>query len=222
MEIKGDRHGLRLVATGFATEEALIADLTATLQARHDFLGETGVYLEVGSMALTLSLFQQIAEAFAPFPALTLKGVQQTDSSTVISLEEKKPAPVPLVVRHTVRSGQQIMHQGDVIIVGDVNPGATVIASGDVMVFGWLRGTVYAGQPQDRTAGIFALRLQPAQIKIGSTMALGDGHGERPEFAHVDGGAIVVQPWTDVKLPDIVTQEPKLRRGTERTSRLIN
>ncbi|PSR38079.1 MAG: septum site-determining protein MinC [Sulfobacillus thermosulfidooxidans] len=222
MQIKGDRRGLRLLATGFTTEAALIEDLDHTLETRQEFLGTTGIFLEVGAMDLTPSLFEQVAQTFARFPALTLKGIQQSDTAVVISLEEKKPVPVPRIVRHTIRSGQQIMHTGDVIIVGDVNPGATIIASGDVMVFGWLRGTVYAGQPQDRTAGIFALRMQPTQIKIGDIMALGDGRGEEPEFAHVEEGAIVVQHWADVKLPDIVTQEPRTRRGTEKISRLIN
>ncbi len=222
MEIKGDRRGLRLIATHFATEEALIEDLMITLQSRHKFLGESGVYLEVGELELTATLFQRISGAFAAFPELSLKGIQQSDPSVVIPLESKKALSAPLIVRHTLRSGQQIMNQGDVIVVGDVNPGATVIASGDVMVFGWLRGTAYAGQPQDRHAGIYALRLQPGQIKIGDIIALGDGHGKDPEFASVEEGAIVVQDWTDVKLPDAVTQEPRSRRAAEKTSHLTS
>lgn len=219
MELKGDRRGLHLLATNFTDEGALIDDLTHTLNTRHKFLGAAGIYLEVG-MPLTSSLFQRIAEVFAGFPDLTLKGILRLDPSGVISLEAKKTLSPPLIVRHTVRSGQQIMHQGDLIVIGDVNPGATIIAAGDIMVFGWLRGTVYAGQPQDRSRYIYALRLQPAQIKIGDIIALGDSQGEQPEYAHIDAGTVVVQGWDDVRLPEVVTQESKHRRSERRASHL--
>ncbi|WP_051351286.1 septum site-determining protein MinC [Sulfobacillus thermosulfidooxidans] len=219
MELKGDRRGLHLLATDLSNEDGLVDDLVKTLNARHKFLGTATIYLEV-NLPLTPSLFQRVAEVFSTFPNLTLKGIIQTDPSSVIPLEAKKPPSPPLIVRHTVRSGQQIMHQGDIIVIGDVNPGATIIASGDVMVFGWLRGTVYAGQPGDRARHIYALRLQPAQIKIGDVIALGDGHGEQPEYAHIEEGTVVVQSWDDVRLPEVVTQESKNRRIERRASHL--
>ena len=220
MELKGDRRGLHLLATNCPDEAQLVDDLTSTLNTRQKFLGTAEIYLEV-NLPLTASLFQSVSEAFSHFPHLILKGVVQSDPASVISLEEaKKPATAPLVVRHTIRSGQQILHPGDVIVIGDANPGSTIVAGGDVMVFGWLRGTVYAGQPQDRSHAIFALRFQPGQIKIGDVIALGDGHGEQPEYAHIDQGAVVVESWDDVRLPEIVTQEPKGRRSERKASHL--
>ncbi len=212
MELKGDRQGLHLLATNCPSETQFAEDLIDTLNTRHKFLGTAEIYLEV-NLPLTAPLLESVANAFSQFPNLVLKGIVRSDPTGVISLEEaKKPAASPLVVRHTIRSGQQIMHQGDVIVIGDVNPGSTIVAGGDVMVFGWLRGTVYAGQPQDRSHAIFALRLQPGQIKIGDIIALGDSHGEKPEYAHIDQGSVLVEAWDDVRLPEIVTQEPKNRR----------
>ncbi len=212
MELKGDRRGLHLLATNCPSESALTDDLINTLNTRHKFLGQAEIYLEV-NLPLTATLFQSVALAFSHFPSLTLKGIVQSDPASVISLEDaKKPVSSPLVVHHTIRSGQQIVHQGDVIVIGDVNPGSTIVSGGDVMVFGWLRGTAYAGQPQDRSHAIFALRLQPQQIKIGDVIALGDGHGEKPEYAHIDQGCVVVEAWNDVRLPEVVIQEPKNRR----------
>ncbi len=218
MEIKGDKRGLRVLAHGFSDETLLIEDLRRTLVDRSEFLGAASLLIEVDGLSLSTSLFQQIAEVFSDFPALKLRGVQSPDpGQALLNLDSTRPdVPVapPLVVRHTVRSGQQIRHSGDLVIVGDVNPGATLIAAGDIMVFGWLRGTVYAGQPDRRERSIYAVRFQPSQIKIGEVLALGDRNGQSPEWAHVENGLIVVEAWTDVHIPEAVSAETRYRRNS--------
>lgn len=212
MEIKGDRRGLRVLARGFDNTETLLADLSQTLQERQAFLGQAHLMVEVEDLPLTADLYRRIAAVFEQYPGLTLRGIQQADrAGTLIALDARPtPAAPPEIIRHTLRSGQRVMHSGDVIVIGDVNPGATVIAGGDVMVFGWLRGAVYAGQPDDPSRSIYALRFQPAQIRIGEKMALGSSdRGNLPEFARVDGEKVVVLPWEDIRLPDEVTNESR-------------
>ncbi|PSR34297.1 MAG: septum site-determining protein MinC [Sulfobacillus benefaciens] len=215
MEIKGDKRGLRILAHGFTEESDLIEDLRHTLKARAEFLGNAGLFVEVANLPLSAELFQGIAMVFSEFPALNLRGIQSPDPQNgLLTLDQSRtPARLsPQVIRHTIRSGQRVTHQGDLIIVGDVNPGATLMASGDVFVFGWLRGTVYAGQPETSSCSIYAMRFQPSQIKIGTVLALGDSLGEQPEFARVDNGLIVVEPWTDVHLPEAVTSDGRYRK----------
>ncbi len=218
VEIKGDKRGLRVLAHGFSEETPLIEDLRRTLTDRSEFLGAAALLVEVDGLGLSTTLFQQIADVFTEFPALKLRGIQSPDPGpALLDLDSTRPTvPLspPLVVRHTVRSGQQVRHSGDLVIVGDVNPGATLIASGDIMVFGWLRGTVYAGQPDRRERSIYAVRFQPSQIKIGEVLALGDRDGQSPEWAHVESGGIVVESWTDVHIPDSVTPESRYRRNS--------
>lgn len=215
VEIKGDKRGLRVLAYGFTEETPLIEDLRRTLTDRAEFLGAASLLVEVDGLSLGASLFQQIAEVFNDFPALKLRGIQSPDPSQALLNLDSTRAPLapPLVVRHTVRSGQQIRHSGDLVIVGDVNPGATLIAAGDIFVFGWLRGTAYGGQPDRRDHSIYAVRFQPAQIKIGEVLALGDRDGQTPEWARVENGMIVVQEWTDVHIPEAVTSESRYRRS---------
>jgi septum site-determining protein MinC len=210
MEIKGDRRGLRLIARQFSSNEEFISDLRQTLAEKEQFLGQAALLIEVPAVALTPELFAQISDAFRDFPNLTLRGVQQTETSGVVTLDQRSvelTAP-PKVVRQTLRSGQRLSHPGDLIIIGDVNPGATVTAGGDVMIFGWLRGTVYAGQPDDSSRIIYALRFDPSQVRIAQIMALGnpDGSGN-PEKALIEEGALVVKPWHDIRLPEAVTHE---------------
>lgn len=211
MEIKGDRRGLRLIAKDFSSYEEFVRELRATLKEKADFLGPASLLLEVPEHALTSELFEHVTEVFHEFPQLSLRGIQQGESMGVIAPMVERSADLvapPKVIRHTIRSGQRVSHPGDLIIVGDVNPGATVTAGGDVMIFGWLRGTVYAGQPDDGSRVIYALRFDPSQVRIASVLALGNSEGSgNPEKALIENGELVVKPWNDVRLPEAITQD---------------
>ncbi|MBF0342620.1 MAG: septum site-determining protein MinC [Nitrospirae bacterium] len=69
-------------------------------------------------------------------------------------------------INRTIRGGQRITHDGDLMIIGNVNPGAYVIATGNIIVFGVLNGVAHAGAGGDEGAVVIALRLKPQQLKI--------------------------------------------------------
>jgi septum site-determining protein MinC len=104
-----------------------------------------------------------------------------------------------ILVRRTLRSGQVVQHPGHVVVIGDVNPGAEIIAGGDVVVWGKLRGVVHAGATGDDGAVVCALSLTPLQLRIGNYIARAPegraGLPEQPEMAHVQEGDIVAEPW---------------------------
>lgn len=104
-----------------------------------------------------------------------------------------------LFIRRTLRSGQVVQHHADVIVLGDVNPGAEIIAGGNVIVWGIVRGRIQAGAV---TAGavICALSLRPTQLRIGEVVAVGspealDEPELGPEMATVQDGTIMVESW---------------------------
>jgi septum site-determining protein MinC len=210
VDIKGDRRGLRLVVSHVDNVTEFSQELRRTLQDKAGFLGHTSLLVELPERTLTAQIFAAITEVFQEFPALSLRGVSERETPSLLPLDQRAPerlAP-PKVIRHTVRSGQRLSHPGDLIIVGDVNPGATVMAGGDVMVFGWLRGVAYAGQPDDPTRAIYALRFDPSQVRIASALALGNSEGSgNPEKALIEDGELVVKPWHDIRLPDAITHE---------------
>ena len=83
-----------------------------------------------------------------------------------------EPENLPTVyIRRTIRSGQSISSDGNIVIIGDVNPGAEIIAKGDVTVWGILAGIVHAGSEGNNFARIRALKLNPVQIRIGEVFA---------------------------------------------------
>jgi len=77
----------------------------------------------------------------------------------------------PLYLKHTIRSGEEICHPNSVIICGDVNPGATIIAHGEIFVWGTLKGVAHAGATGNRQALIMALRMEPTQLRIADLVA---------------------------------------------------
>ncbi len=103
-------------------------------------------------------------------------------------------------LRHGMRGGQKKVFDGDVILAGDVNQGAEIVAGGDVVVIGSLRGVVHAGYPDNEGAVVLALNLTPLQLRIGPMIAIPEEkqnpRGVRhPEVARVVDGQIVIEPY---------------------------
>lgn len=79
--------------------------------------------------------------------------------------------PTTLYIHQNLRSGQTVSHKGHLVIIGDINPGAEVMADGDITVWGSLRGVAHAGIGGNVNAEIRALKLQPIQIRIAHAIA---------------------------------------------------
>ena len=121
--------------------------------------------------------------------------------------QEPAPAAVPqpaevsdtaMIVRRTLRSGVRLHNPGSIVIIGDVHPGAEVIAGGDVVVWGKLHGTVHAGAFGDDEAVVCALDLAPTQLRIGRYFTRSPDERRRkaqPETGRVKSGRIEVVAW---------------------------
>lgn len=77
----------------------------------------------------------------------------------------------PLYLEKTLRSGADVQHDGTIVILGDVNPGCSVIAAGDVLIWGRLRGVAHAGSKGNARAVILALQMEPTQLRIADFVA---------------------------------------------------
>jgi septum site-determining protein MinC len=112
------------------------------------------------------------------------------------ALQLVEAAPSTLYHAATLRGGQVLHNNGHIVVVGDVNPGAELVAGGDVLVFGRLAGIAHAGAQGDESARILAVDLRATQLRIATFIAAdGDvGHAERgvPEVAFARDGRIVI------------------------------
>ena len=124
---------------------------------------------------------------------------------TIRSLDTNLEGENAVFVQRTLRSGFKVSHRGHVIVLGDVNPGAEVIAGGSVIVWGRVRGAVHAGADGDEKAVVCALELSPTQLRIAGLIAappkrqvFGRGKFE-PEMVRIQNGQLVVEPWNPKK-----------------------
>lgn len=140
------------------------------------------------------------APAAAPVVEASAKTAVSQPTTAVAQAEQ--PTSGTRVVVGPVRSGVILEHFGHLIIFGDVNPGAEVRATGNIVVLGRLRGTAHAGIGQE-VGFIMALRLEPQQLRIGRKVARAadsDKPASEPEIAYGTGDNVVVERYLG-KLP---------------------
>ena len=119
-------------------------------------------------------------------------------------VESEKTIPEPVIIiddsnkTHVysgrVRSGQKIVSNNHVVIIGDVNPGGVIVAGGDIIVLGSLLGNAVAGQSGNSDSIIIAHDFRPVQIQISNVIAAGISSSKNSncEYACVEDGTIVV------------------------------
>ena len=90
---------------------------------------------------------------------------------------EKLPT---LYIHRTLRSGQSLSSEGNVVVIGDVNPGAEIVAKGDITVWGVLGGIAHAGSDGNTYSRIRALKLNAIQLRIGDIFARRPDTGNMP------------------------------------------
>ncbi len=130
----------------------------------------------------------------APAPA-------HAESAPSAALHVAAQPPGTLFHVGTLRGGQALHHVGNIVVVGDVNPGTELVATGDVLVFGRLLGVAHAGAQGDDQARVYALHLQATQLRIATSIAVDEETrraSAEPEVAFVRDGRIVIAPFSKV------------------------
>lgn len=222
VNIKGRQDGL-LVTLDKAQDWAdQITELEAQLENRKAFFAGARLALEVGGHALSIGDVQDLQARLAQW-GITLWAIVSDSQGTqavarhlnlATEISSRQPPArtaadareaLPVgeqegrLIYRTLRSGQRVHHPGHVTVIGDVNPGAEVIAGGHIVVWGRLQGLVHAGAMGDDSAVVCALDLSPTQLRIGSHIARSPEEKRRrkvrPEMASVSDGQIVAEPW---------------------------
>lgn len=127
------------------------------------------------------------------------KDVKSIKTMSVQTVSAQKPTNVTrlLIVNKNLRSGQTVEHNGDVLILGDVNEGAEVVAAGNIVVMGALRGYAHAGAIGDDSSVVVAKKMIPQQLRIGHHIAIRGEDEEEPqeaEIAKVIDNKIILEP----------------------------
>ena len=220
--IKGIREGLLVTLSEGENWMATSRTLLDRIDQASDFFTGAKLALGVGPRALSAADLGRLRDALSE-RKVNLWAVLSDSPTTVnaaqaLGLIIHLPASTPqtrpdrevdpeeareeaVLVRRTLRSGRSVRHTGHVVVIGDVNPGAEIVAGGDVVVWGRLRGVVHAGAGGDAEAVVCALDLSPTQLRIANHIATSPARkGEpKPEMARIRDGQIVAERWSAKK-----------------------
>ena len=215
VQIKGVREGL-LITLGEGDWDELHQALLEQVDQQAEFLRGARLALDVGNHILKAGELGQLRKEIAE-RELTLWAVLSNSPTTeqtaqtlglATQLSKTRPESRPssesfrngdeaILVHRTLRSGFSLQHLGHVVVIGDVNPGAEIIASGDVVIWGRLRGMVHAGAEGNESAIVCALDLSPTQLRIAGQIALTPKRRGKPqpEMARLQDGRVVAETW---------------------------
>lgn len=100
-----------------------------------------------------------------------------------------------LLIKNTLRSGKNIVHDGDVIILGCVYPSTTITAGGDIIIAGTAKGSLIAGTRTGNNATIYTGKFQCPYVRIGQFSARQENVTPTgPEYLVVENGQLVAHP----------------------------
>lgn len=216
VQIKGIKEGL-LITLGDGEWSGVEQALLEHLDQQGDFLKGARTALDVGNHILKAAemghLRDQISERGLNLWCVISDSPRTQETAQTLGLATRISKPAPdrtitrlettvtgdqaVLVRRTLRSGYSLNHPGHIVIIGDVNPGAEIIAGGDVVVWGRLRGMVHAGANGNQEAIICALDLSPTQLRIADQISVPPKRRGKPqpEMARLHDGQVLAETW---------------------------
>jgi septum site-determining protein MinC len=244
VNIKGRSDGIA-VEVGRGSWHEMLGALTKRLEQSAGFFRNGSVALDVGPRPVVEDELRQFAAVLTQFEMKL--GVVRTSSERTFqaalatgmtaTLESPEGAAVAaaapaatntdaasyFVYRGYLRSGHRLRRKENILVIGDINPGAEVISEGDILVWGRLRGVVHAGAGGNHRAIVAALDLEPTQMRIADVTTIGPdpkpgqpgrffwkkSQHKRAEIARLVQNEIVLEEWDAARPGGLVS----LRRG---------
>jgi len=217
VHIKGLRDGLLATLSDALWEDQRLA-LFAQIDARPSFFQGARLAMDVGTQILKVNdlvdLRDQLSERNISLWAVVSESPTTEKTAQLLGLATRISRPRPeeqrrfsvtdlgeetaLFLNRTIRSGNRIEFSGHVVVFGDVNPGAEIVAEGNVIVWGRVRGMIHAGAKGNRDAVICALDLSATQLRIADEVSaiLKPQKDPRPEVASINGeGRLQAEVW---------------------------
>jgi len=215
VQIKGLRDGL-LVSLSDAPWEELQAALLSQMDQQPSFFQGARLALDVGAQILHVNemveLRDQLSDRNVVLWAVVSESPTTEQTAQLLGLATRISKPRPeearfnsgdqnnetaLFINKTLRSGTRVEFPGHVVVLGDVNPGAEIVAEGNVIIWGKLRGAVYAGSNGDENSKVCALDFAPMQLRV-AEVAVNIKKEKQilgPVVAFIRNERVVVESW---------------------------
>ncbi|BFT74935.1 MULTISPECIES: septum site-determining protein MinC [Paenibacillus] len=193
--IKGVKDGLVFLLNDACEWQDLLKELQHKLEKTHQQI-LTGpiihVHVKLGSREATEEQKEEIRSVIKQKGNLLIQSIESEPRKEVVV----EPAARMSTLRGMIRSGQTLHHEGDLLYLGDVNPGGTITSTGNIYIMGSLRGMAHAGIDGDDKAIIAASHMRPTQLRIAGIISRSpDEWGIEEafmEFAYVKDGKMEI------------------------------
>jgi septum site-determining protein MinC len=216
IEVKGIKNGL-LIELKDGDWEEQINELISHIDANLDFFKGAKLVLDVGDRSLKSPQLSSLRGDLSDYE-VKLKAILSSDHATerasqdlgleikidqsshqteTSSIDSSLDGEEAIFLERTLRSGHKVSHPGHIVVLGDVNPGAELIAGGNIIVWGRLLGVVHAGAGGDQDAVVCALDLSPTQLRIADKISVSPPRKgkPKPEIAFLDGDQLTARDW---------------------------
>ena len=212
--IKGNKSGIRLVLDKDIPFDELQKEIADKFESSAEFLGNAQVAISFEGRELSEDEEAVILQCISEHSNLDVVCVIDNDKKReeyfTKSLNERlmeMNSNAGQFFKGNLRSGQVMEFETSIIILGDVNAGAQVVSTGNVIILGALNGTVYAGASGRQNCFVVALKMNPMQIRIGDVIARSSDEKteppKEPQIAYLDNGRIYVDTLSRKTLTDI-------------------
>ncbi|AIQ31923.1 MULTISPECIES: septum site-determining protein MinC [unclassified Paenibacillus] len=193
VRIKGIKDGLVFLLDDKCPFEDLLSELRYKLEHSHQNI-LTGpivhVDIKLGNRPVTEEDKEAVLDILKSQGNLLIRSVEALEDP------EEKDTEALFMMSGMLRSGQVLHHEGNLLFLGDVNPGGTITCSGDIYILGALKGMAHAGINGNQEAIIAASLLAPTQLRIADIISRPpDEWGTREssmEFAYLSDGAMQI------------------------------
>lgn len=198
--IKGIKDGLVFLLDDQCEFSELVKDLKYKLEHSHQNI-LTGpimhVDIKLGSRQVAESQKEAILDVIKQKGNLLIRSFE----SDVPEIDTNAENQIK-TISGMVRSGQVLHHVGNLLFLGDVNPGGTITCTGDIYVMGALRGMAHAGVEGNEQAIIAASFLSPTQLRIAEVISRPPDEWEvkqtSMEFAYLQQGQMQIDKISNI------------------------
>jgi len=216
IEVKGIKNGLLIELTEGDWQQ-LEKALLAHIDENQAFFKGAKLVLDVGERALkppqisnlrgelsdreiklkAMLSTSLVTESASQDLGLEIKIDRSSHQDEMRAIDSALDGDQAIFLQRTLRSGHKVKHPGHIVVLGDVNPGAELIAGGNIIVWGRLLGVVHAGASGDQEAVVCALDLSPTQLRIADKISISPPRKgkPRPEIACLEDGQVTARDW---------------------------
>lgn len=166
--VKGHDKGIELCFDESTDLNSAIAQMQDYAKEKNEFFGETDINISYSGLSLSYNEELRFAKAIRKIFGSTIVFIKKhrlSNEQIEYSLDDGET--LCLVINKSLRSGEKVSSRGDVLIYGDVNPGAIVSARGNITVIGALRGEAHI----TKCGRVYATQMQPTQVRIGKIIS---------------------------------------------------